>query len=167
MKLLDDSQWPRLFPLMLCLCLFSTTPSTGTEQPDVDSRTEALLSKLQRAGEISAGKATAFRKGSQSPGEVILASGQTLESFLALHKGQPVFELVWTSVSGGGGVSADDSFELTASTGQTAAGTSSGFGYELNSGFITVEDDGSSGSEDIFGDGFEDGDTCAWSGSGC
>ena len=124
-------------------------------------RIEAIVSQLQKAGELSGEDAASYREGSRDAADIVLKTGETLGSQIERRKGSPVFEMVWGTTTAGGGSSDEERFAITGSSGALAAGTSSGSGFEVSSGLPVAEGAG------IFADGFESGDLCSWSSGGC
>ena len=70
-----------------------------------------------------------------------------------------VYEILWWTADGGGGVSSGGSYELTGTIAQLDAGVLSGGVYSLEGGFWPTP----AHTNLLFTDGFESGDTLAWS----
>lgn len=101
----------------------------------------------------------AYRDGTP-PSEIVLATGETLEEFLAVapRGAPPDFSVPRTSVSSGGeSESNDGKFRLRSTIGQpvTGASESTDGALKLDVGFQTPD-------TRLFDDGFESGDTSNW-----
>lgn len=97
-------------------------------------------------------QARAFADGSD-PAAIILADGRLLAEALLSLGG---FYLSWWSLDSGGGTATGGGFTLTGTLGQADAGELHGGGFALSGGFLSHL------PQSIFRDGFESGDTSAW-----
>ena len=117
--------------------------------PALEQEALRLMTPAQAAGFLEGIDATT----------IILRDGRTLAELL---DGAGSFELSLYTIDGGGLFSTGGPFALTSSIGQPDAGTMTGGAYGLTGGFIQAQTDESL----IFRDGFESGDTSAWSSNG-
>jgi len=169
-----------LLAATLLACFWFLSPSLGepVETPPFVSAWEVLLQvnpSLSR--QASALEREALRRmtvaqglqfqGGVSASEIDLPGGETLEEFLA-SRGAGSFNLSWFSLGGGGGSSSGGDFSMTGLLGSTEPEALTGGDFSLVGGFtgLVAEPVGlgtCDGTGGVFCDGFESGDTRAWS----
>lgn len=98
--------------------------------------------------------------------DIPLLNGETLAELLE-RAGPVSFDLTWFTIDGGAGRIEGGAFNLLGSLGQPDAGAMSGGAFTLKGGFLGLatsagDGDPCSGPKAIHCDGFESGDTSAW-----
>ncbi len=142
--------------LVVASLLVLSAPLTGGEEfSTVSSQQHAILEALtpEQLREFLAGA---------SPANIVLRDGESLAKFL--ERNGSGFELSWSTLDGGGSTigSFGGDFELAGTVGQPDAGPSAEADFELIGGFwVNLPNPEAA----IFEDGFESGDTSAWSGT--
>lgn len=157
----NKEYWIRTKRVLLAASLLSVLPPPLAQGGEV--RGSASVSSQQQAvlEALTPKQLSRFLAGT-SPVNITLRSGESLAEFLErLGSG---FELSWNTFDGGGSTVASiaGDFELAGTIGQPDAGPSAEADFELVGGFwVDLPDFEAT----IFGDGFESGDTSAWSGT--
>jgi hypothetical protein len=128
--------------------------STSSRRLSIRERETLLLLTSEQTAAFAAGKPAS---------EIVLATGRTLEEFLA-SKGAEPFELSWYSIDAGAGtLSGGGNVSLNGILAQSDAGAMSGGNLSLTGGFLASEQlDYCQGPGVVFCDGFESGDTSSW-----
>ena len=147
-------------------------PTLATAQaPDAESAWEALLERNPAVENVSPlereillhltpEQADAYLQGAD-PSEIVLLNGETLAAFID-RKGSTNFEITWYSMDGSGGTKMQGGdFSLTGIAGEPDVGVMSGGDFALEGGFLSGVD--TIPPLEIFSDGFESGNTNAWS----
>ena len=165
---------PRLiFGALLLLSPFGSQSEAEASLSAWDVLLRENSSLLERASELerdvlqlmTPDQVQSFIAGTD-PAEMVLLTGESLDAFL-IRKGASSFDLSWYTIGDGGGAMAGGDFTLVGAIGQPDAAIMSGGSFSLSGGFLGSEPtppvDPCTGSDVIFCDGFELGDTAAWS----
>ena len=167
-----QQRFHKISPVALTLILFLTALPGIAQQTSTDaspSAWEALQSSRPGvADEVSAAEREVLEAlteeqmerylGGTPSSQILLSTGESLADFAA-RKNVAGFEITWYSIDGGGGMrSTGGDFELSGTIGQPDAGRMSGGDFTLTGGFWAI-----TRSLEIFSNGFEGGNTSAWS----
>lgn len=156
--------------LVTLLLLVSALPTLGQDQSaaelfatkapqGADELTDEEREFLER---LPAEALEAFLSAS-SPGDTRLPSGQTVAEWLT-SLGTPSYAVSWYSVDGGGGFStATGALDVAGTLGQPDAGEMSAGAFAVTGGFWSALLPSCNVPNALFCDGFESGDTSAWS----
>lgn len=150
----------RKLAMLVCTYLCWASPAFGEVDPELINYLERSVSK-DAIEQLLAG---------DDPHTIVISPTTTLSMLIERFQRGEAFEIVWQSVDGGGGLSSTGGdFSLSATIGQPdAAPTMTGLNFSLTPGFwafATPEGPPEPEPCGIFCDGFESGDTSAWSSS--